>query len=107
MTARELVRRSGRIDVAVRQDEVVITMQGDIDFVVTTEFDLVQEMGDVHDVPVRVDLSTVTFLDSQGIAQLLAARNYATEVRLVSPPPPVRRLLELSGITHLFAYDAA
>lgn len=102
-----VMRRSGHIDVAVRQDEVVITMHGDIDFVVTTEFDLVRAMGDVHDVPVRVDLRTVTFLDSQGIAQLLTARNYASEVRLVSPPPPVRRLLELSGITHLFAYESA
>jgi anti-anti-sigma factor len=51
--------------------------------------------------PVVVDLSGVTFMDSSGLRALVIAQNTATEngceLKISSPPPFVRSLLELTG----------
>lgn len=98
---------SGSIDVQVGSDDVLITMHGDIDYYVTSDFDMVRELREARGKPMRVDLADVTFLDSRGIAQLLTARNFAPAVKLVNPPPEVTKLLAVSGITDLFSYDQA
>ncbi|MEV6618686.1 STAS domain-containing protein [Streptomyces sp. NPDC051051] len=51
---------------------------------------------------VLLDLSGVSFLDSTGLTRLLvssrAARSAGGRVFLVSPSPPVRHMLEITGI---------
>lgn len=53
-------------------------------------------------VPVVVDLSQVTFMDSRGLGALLAAnersREGAAALRIHRPSDPVQRLLEVSGV---------
>lgn len=60
---------------------------------------------------VRVDLTGVDFMDSQGLNVLNAVRVEAAErnVALVleSPPPSVQRLLEVTGMTQLFEVHVA
>ena len=53
-----------------------------------------------------IDLHQVTFLDSEGIALLLDARNVGldvgAEIVLCGVPAPVARLLNITGLTGLF-----
>ena len=53
-----------------------------------------------------VDLDEVTFLDSTGLSVLIAAlkrsQSAGGELRLVSPRPNVRRVLEITGLTDTF-----
>lgn len=52
--------------------------------------------------PVEVDLSDVGFLDARGVAVLVragaAAGTHGGVLRLLSPRPPVRRVLELTRV---------
>ncbi len=54
----------------------------------------------------QVDLSAVTFLDSSGVGALVGLRNAALNkggsLVLVSPQPPVRRVLELTTMDKVF-----
>lgn len=49
-----------------------------------------------------VDLSGVTFLDCTGLSALIAVRNAAVRVdchlRVISPPPIVHRMLDMTGL---------
>ena len=53
-----------------------------------------------------VDLGEVTFLDSTGLSVLIAAlkrcQGAGGDLRLVSPRPNVRRVLEITGLTETF-----
>jgi anti-anti-sigma factor len=54
---------------------------------------------------VDVDLTAVEFLDSTGLSAVSRLRDIAADrggtVRLLSPRPAVRRVLEVSGVTNL------
>ncbi|GAA1952629.1 STAS domain-containing protein [Nocardioides panacihumi] len=56
---------------------------------------------------IEVDLSGVTFIDSSGLGALVRLHNTAAdagrELRLTNVPRPVTRILELTGLTDLFA----
>ena len=53
-----------------------------------------------------IDAAGVTFCDSSGLSALVRSRARAVEMtgslRLASPSPHVRRLLELTGLTRMF-----
>jgi anti-sigma B factor antagonist len=53
-----------------------------------------------------VDLSAVTFIDSSGVRELLAANRQAEaeggELRLANPSAACRRVLEISGVWNEF-----
>lgn len=53
-----------------------------------------------------IDLSQVTFIDSSGIAALIAINNDrqppAPGLTLLNPSQPVRRILEITGLTPAF-----
>ena len=70
----------------ISEDDVLITMAGDVDFLVTAEFDMVEELEPARGRPVRINMAGVTFFDSRGIAELLTARNFAPRVELVNTP---------------------
>ncbi len=59
----------------------------------------------------RIDLSGCTFMDSSGIAWLLAAKDSAEardgSITLVAPSRPVVRLLEMCGLTDVFDIEPA
>jgi anti-anti-sigma factor len=52
------------------------------------------------------ELSELRFMDSAGIAVLLGAVSQVETVRLRSPSPAVRRLLELTGLTGILAIES-
>jgi len=47
------------------------------------------------------DVGELEFMDSSGIALLVAAARQARQVELRHPTPVVRRLIELTGLTEL------
>ncbi len=59
----------------------------------------------------RVDLSAVTFLDSSGVRELLAANRQAeaigTQFLLANPSAACRRVLEISGVWGEFVVEGS
>jgi anti-sigma B factor antagonist len=55
---------------------------------------------------IDIDLSKTGFIDSSGLGALVALHKIATSrqgtVRLLSPQPPVRQILELTKMNHIF-----
>jgi anti-sigma B factor antagonist len=49
------------------------------------------------------DLSGLRFMDSAGIAVLLAAANKVAAIELRAPSPAVRRVVELTGLTRVLS----
>jgi anti-anti-sigma factor len=47
---------------------------------------------------VELDLGEVTFVDSSGVHALIQLRNRRSELRIVAISPPVKRVLEVTGI---------
>ena len=61
--------------------------------------------------PVSLDLSGLTFLDSSAISELLRVHKElgerAIEVSVGDVSPPVRRILEITGLLELFGLAAS
>jgi anti-anti-sigma factor len=64
-----------------------------------------------HHTDVHVDMSSVTFMDSTGLQVLLAARRRAElaggRLNLLNPTRAVLRVLEVTGVDHLFEIERA
>lgn len=57
----------------------------------------------VEGVPLQVDMSQVSFMDSSGIGVLIAAfKARSGLVRIVDPSRPVARILQLTGLYERF-----
>jgi anti-sigma B factor antagonist len=60
---------------------------------------------------ITVNLDGVVFLDSSGLAALMASLRFARErggdVRLETSNEPIRRVLEISGLARVFKMKAA
>ncbi|MDQ1447103.1 MAG: anti-sigma factor antagonist [Actinomycetota bacterium] len=88
----------------------VLAITGEIDLSSATRFaqELASLLADEDDA-VRVDLSAVTFLDSSGVRELLAANRQAvaagTQLQLANPSAPCRRVLEISGVWGEFVVE--
>jgi anti-sigma B factor antagonist len=90
----------------------VIVIAGEMDVYTTpqvkdTFLDLL-EKGYHHLV---VDLQRAEYLDSTALGVLVGtlkrARERGGELRLVAPPPKIRRLLEITRLIHVFSIDAS
>jgi anti-sigma B factor antagonist len=90
----------------------VLAITGEIDLSSATRFaqELASLLADDHDA-VRVDLSGVTFLDSSGVRELLAANRRAeatgTQFLLANPSAACRRVLEISGVWGEFTVEGS
>lgn len=87
-------------------DITVISVGGELDLETAPE--LQQQISALMDQGVRrfvIDLSDVTFCDSTGLSVFVRTKNTSDEtggdIRLASPQPGVRRILQISGL-----YDA-
>ncbi len=96
-----------RCDVAYFEERAVVGVRGDIDIATATE--LRHEILAVLALPLRgvvVDLGYVTFMDSSGVAALIAAFDHARErgieFRVTAVPRCVRLVLELFGLAERF-----
>jgi len=85
----------------------VVTVSGEVD--VETSPVLEERLTSVLDrglSSIRIDLADVTFLDSTGLSVLISGlkrcRAAGGELRLLSPRPNVRKVLEITGLTDVF-----
>lgn len=90
---------------------LTVICRGELDL--TTEQQLVERVTQAVQATsasaVVVDLGDVTFMDSSGLRALLACREHATghgrTFAIGSCSDPVRRLLEVAGVTDWFACE--
>jgi len=85
----------------------VVRVAGEVDILTSPILDQkLQGVLDQGQSSVLVDLGEVTFLDSTGLSVLIAGlkrcQSTGGELRLVSPRPNVRRVLEITGLTETF-----
>ncbi len=87
-------------------DGPVITVAGDLDISSVDQLKSVVS-GLVAERPraLTFDLQELRFMDSAGIAVLLGALAQVETVRLRNPSRAVRRVLELTGLTDVFAIE--
>jgi anti-sigma B factor antagonist len=90
--------------------EMVFVMQGEIDL------STARGIGDAAELALRsgyvslvLDLTDVTFMDSQGIRALVLADRTMTDaggrLALRRPAPPVRRVLDLTGMDTIITIE--
>ena len=86
---------------AIAEGRVVVATAGELDLANADEFWALLEPLMTAGRIVIVDGTGLTFLDSSGLRVLLRAAAYASAnagaFRLLAPPAPVRRVLDLAG----------
>jgi anti-sigma B factor antagonist len=83
----------------------VITLAGDLDMSNAEELkQTVTAVTAGHPTQLVFSLGRLRFIDSAGIAVMLAAANVA-EVRLREPSAAVRRVVELTGLSHVLQIE--
>jgi anti-anti-sigma factor len=99
-----------RIDLNFEEGVTFLAVTGDVDVATADELRTVGENALTKACStLRIDLGGVTFLDSSGIGALVHIRNSATHCRLIldNPPPQVRKILDLTGLTDIFDIEPA
>jgi anti-sigma B factor antagonist len=84
----------------------VVSVTGELDL--STATGLTEALAPLLDMNLRavtIDLAGLEFIDSTGLTLIVrtskALRQHGGELRLTSPTPPVRRILELVGLDSL------
>ncbi len=84
----------------------ILSVAGEIDLAVTDEFVLVAQSCLKQGNGLSLDLGEVTFIDSSGLGVLVLMRKEAAEqdktFRLANVSSSVERLLEVTGLDHVF-----
>jgi anti-anti-sigma factor len=86
-------------------DRLVLAMAGEVDLATAPQLRSLLEEAD-HETTreVVLDLSDVTYMDCAGLTPMLAARaRLGDRFWLRGVPPPVTRLLQLTGLREVFA----
>lgn len=99
-----------RVDVVRIDDAAVVRLDGELDFgTAPLVEDALRQAEEAERLRrVVVDASQLTFVDASGLDPLVAASERLGPgcMRIRSPQPPVRRVLELLSLTELFELDA-
>jgi anti-sigma B factor antagonist len=100
-----------RIDTSFHDGVSRLAISGDVDLATADEL---REAGEkaLTDAcsTLRIDLSGVSFMDSTGLSALVAINNAARHnhtVVLDDPTPPVRRILQVSGLDQVLRIATA
>jgi anti-anti-sigma factor len=102
------------IDFAVvsvsRDDEVIVALRGEVDLATAPLLERELALGAVRDARVvLVDLERVAFMDLTGLRPLVSfavPSRPGHRVAITAGPPPVQRLLELTGLRRHFTVVA-
>jgi|SRR6516162_1429144 anti-sigma B factor antagonist len=90
------------VDVSREDGMPVIRLSGELDTVSVERVRSVLEgVLAADDDRLAFDVGDLEFMDSSGIALLVAVARQARQVELRHPTPIVRRLIELTGLTEL------
>ncbi len=93
-----------------RDDEVIVALRGEIDLATAPLLERELSLGAVREArAVLVDLERVAFMDLTGLRPLLSfvvPSRPGHRVAITAGPPPVQRLLELSGLRRHFTVVA-
>jgi anti-sigma B factor antagonist len=84
-----------------RRDELVLALRGEIDFATTDELSMVLDVAVKSSVPVVVDLTDVSFIDSSGlkaIAMAAQGRGARSLVRVRGAGEFARQLFATTGL---------
>ena len=91
----------GTVHVLATADDVQITLTGEIDAELGEELDAAARAVHASGLPVRIDATGVTFMDSTGVR--LIARCYANGPVTVTASPTVRFVLEILAMDDVLA----
>jgi anti-anti-sigma factor len=86
-----------------------VALDGEVDLATAPEVRtaLLAILGDQRTATLVVDLERVMFLDCAGLGALVGVRNAAVEsgrtIRVTNPRPIVRRVLDVTGLSIVFA----
>lgn len=98
--------QTGGITLVERDDVSVVEMWGEIDVALRSEAGAALANALERDLPVVIDTSKVTFIDSTGIAFLVQFSTIGAEeglaVTLRNPPTVVTDVLEMLGVVDVF-----
>lgn len=98
-------RRLGEVSVDYDDDQTLIRLGGEVDQALVACLDFAQEQAIQRDLPVRIDVSGVTFMDSAGLALIVrvvgAERAHGRRVRVEGVAGQVDELLRVSGVSRL------
>jgi anti-sigma B factor antagonist len=85
---------------------MLVQLSGDVDIAVKDEVSARLEAAAAGADVVDIDLSQVDYADSTALGLFIRLRNRMNErggtVRLVSPSPRMRKLLDYAGLVHVF-----
>ncbi|GII98088.1 anti-anti-sigma factor [Sediminihabitans luteus] len=102
---------SGGIALRERTDASVVEVWGEIDVAMRSQAGAALATLLQRDLPVVVDMSGVTFMDSTGIAFLVQlasiGRAEGLAVTMVDPPAAVAEVLDIIGIAEIFDREPA
>ena len=102
--------RSLRIEVANTTSPTTVVLTGEIDIATAGRVrDALITISRGGEKKVVVDMTNVTFMDSTGLAALVGPlkrfRSMNGQIVLRSPTGSVRKVLELTGLTRVFAIE--
>ncbi|MHA7134226.1 STAS domain-containing protein [Oerskovia turbata] len=106
MTPSKTTTSTGGITLFEQPETSVVDMWGEIDVALRSEASAALANALDRDVPVVIDTSKVTFMDSTGIAFLVQFYTIGSEeglqVSLRNPPTVVTDVLEMLGVIDIF-----
>ncbi len=97
-----------RVSSRSQGDHTVLALAGEIDLYTAPRLqaELTAALAGTKPAQIVVDMSAVEFCDSTGMNVLLAAHRLASEkggdLTLAAPRPPVRKILEVTGLQSVF-----
>lgn len=85
----------------------VVTVSGELDIATAAELEAsIAQITAAYPDRLVFDLSELRFMDSAGIAVLIAAAAKANTVRLRNPSPIIRRVVEISGLCDVLPIES-
>ncbi|WP_199422934.1 STAS domain-containing protein [Actinotalea solisilvae] len=98
---------TGSITTTQTPERTIVRLSGEIDATLRTQASTAMSLVACRHVPVELDTSDVTFIDSTGLSFLIqcctVAHAEGLGVSLPEPAPPVAALISVVGIDSLFA----
>ncbi len=89
-----------RIDTLVSEGKVTVAVTGDIDSFSDSSFDSALDAAADQDLPMVVDLSGCTYIDSAGLSALVRLAKKTRQARTVVVPAesPIYRIFQITGL---------